>query len=950
MLISITILYILATYLYVKISSLPSEKRLEFAQKALSFVTNHRILFTLNDVNAANNEIFMAVNDAQLHLYDKKNRELGLVHAARIGMHFSPHEILKWKIPLSFKPIDSVNITLNPLILQRFSKSASQNGEIDYQDILQIIRNKIKFLPAVFSKIIANNLHIKEVKIFTNNSLKNPVILKDFTVRSNSINPANRAIYAQYTILGNDFSIKNNIQCGANFLWHINHCNVNVDVENIANIAKYIGRILPNFPVQYGNIPAIKTVKFVLEMNTNSPTLLEKFAISGENQSLFWNKDAVHLDKFLIEGGMKRNRLSFGNFEVKMGQSRVSSVKNTSVNIVFSGNDIAMESDLRLEVNHANGLQIFAIWPEFFLPDVRNFLKNNIISAADAIVNLNIEDGAWNVKINAKEALFQIEDILPELLVKQVEIAIDERNTKIIGKTVNLHNKSTFARDVLVNIDYENDVIVGVKTAEIHGYIGEILNKLSAVCKKNDKISSVISVLNVGLSGKRCNDDKCIEFTANNADFKINLMAQDLYRDSQIDVQGFLDVHDVQYFKKEHNKSIFSLKKPGNSDTLQVKVNTAGKINAYLISQDIPGNNTVTIDIISRQNGTKFITNIAMSDEQFASSVVEVGKNTHGNVAINSDKNAYLRGKFEIMRGGSDLKLHLTSKDYNLQNLWHNDIDFSEIPRNRSKLDGVNLDIDIQNVLLPHAVKIDKMKFRNVIVNKKLTELQLDAVLSDGNGGKTNARIFSINNGNKYEVNIDSLDGILRIFGVSEDLYVKNLTGTISTSPDANMLEFAIDTGKIIVNIPISDGGNEFKYKNTKLLGSFFWYDDTRIFNISHFEAKGDVSKITSQGFVNFADNYINIYGKINSAYIINRILTMEDVPILHKIITLDSKNGGIGTVQFAIKGKFSELSQQSIKIGGDKSNLTPAAGVMLFVNPLLAVPLLIMSKGVNGN
>lgn len=954
----ITILYISFAYLYIKIENLPKSQRILFINNVLNKIVKNRS-FVINDAKISHNSIYLDIKNIDFTL---QNQDSSIINISipDIKIFLVPNDILKFRLPLYFNEIPLVSINFDNINYHITKQSALEN-DTKYLEVVDALRNKIRMMPIFLKRMIKSGLVINkfELKYQMKNKQYDLIVLRNLNIKSSKLKRnGHREIIMQYDANSGNTILKGGLTCDANVFWQLNSCKIKINISDLDKIQHYI-QDYSNISKNLELSAILKKFDISLDINLKNNTEIKNFTISGINGNFGFQKNKIKFDKFTIAGKISNNTLNINDIDITSGKTSITSDKSTKLNLSLNDNgSINILSDLVIKANNVTGKDDILKSLILISKDLYEFLASSIINGSDIKTQINVTAEKWGVAIDIKNGKFHIEKILPEITGSDINIIIDENNTKVSVKSGFFQDKITTFNNAIIDINYTKDIIINIIAGKILGKVSNIFNNLSKI---NTEIKDVLDPLGIILHGKRCKSENCTDIVCNNCSFKMNLDSDDVYKNIMIIANGETKLDDIHFFEKNESKSTFLVQKNIGENELKISIGTTNPIHTYFIYQNEAHKNEIKMTIIPMQNRVKLFADIVVDGKNYANSTVDISDDIEAIFRIGDDN---VKGIFKLLNN-SNIIADITINDYDLNNLNKHDIDFSGIKsKNSLNISNIDLKYHINNVIMPNNTIIDQFIFRNKIENRKLNDIYLSLASKNQKGEETSARIVKSEK-NKYDIKINSLVGVLSIFNLDDKLSINDISGHIETIDDTNITNINFITGKVIIKIPSANNNqmqltkifipsysmnsNALEYNKINWESKLYWYNNTLILNITDFYVKSDISKITGGGFIDLNDKYINLTGKINTAHTLNRILTAEDVPLLNKILTFNSKDGGIGAIKYILKDKISNLSVDSIKLSGDKSNLIAAGGLAL-INPLFAIPFVIMSKDNGGD
>jgi hypothetical protein len=931
--------YITIIFAYNLFQGFDKSKKKDFAIKAFN------LIFDNNDI-----KFDISENNNLIKLENFSVSKLGVIENLQVKnltLNLNPINILKLKSPVNIYEINGLDVLLKNTNFQ--SKSSIENKNKDEYTTKQAIKKAEKILN-ITSKIIKNDLKINDIRITKSNhkiiTLGN-IVVKNIRTR-----------YFEKTIR---VSSKANIGTNGNFILN---CDINmnsatkkiksISIEsNLNNAARDLTKILKNEGVK-NNIPIIDDINFSLNSElSNGRIYLKSFDVKSQNSHFLSDNKFFKFDNISISGKSHKNDTIILNPII---------IKSKAINISSYPSYLKVSSfpelKLKFKIKNFKANDIISFfWPEKILSSTKKFLLNNNISNnKNATFDVNIlKNYDFTAKFNVEDVSNQsFEKFFPGVTAKNSEITVTKDRLKIYVEKADSLKKDIVAEQINIDIDYKNKNMINLNiTAKNASSDYKLL--LQEMHQVNSKLYSFLPSISNILLGHNIHNSATRVLVS---DFVLKIpfhhKMDNLFKDTQISLKANVPISNIQFITTNAgNYGICKLVKTKNSSSIQTncKIQNPVKLDAlndqpsiYRLLNIIDINKTTLINVNLFDKSDKAVVAINL-----ASSGNEEVLKIH---SISEQSNVSFFASIPNNNCTSPLVINLIGENLNLQSILNNKITFNN-QSNEKKchfLDNLNLYVDLKNITTKYNKKIEKTYAKIDIKNSKIDDIKIDLANADRNSYleviKKEDGIFDINavrfskilNGLFDEPDLlysNKIHGYLRQNGenISTDLKLEDVKFKIIGKGQKNK-----DISKSIIP-GASVFSNYISYDNVDI--DFIINKNANTMKLINFMATKTNAKLTASGDYDFGNDKINISGKVDSAYIVNRLITFEKIPALNKMITLGNKDGGYGVVNYKISGKMSELSKKSIEISGDRSSAVIAGG-LFFINPLLAIPLLL--------
>ncbi|QED22967.1 hypothetical protein [Candidatus Deianiraea vastatrix] len=935
----ITLSYLIISSLFLYFSSLDLNSKIKIINNIKDKFFSNKVNFNIKDINTFNDRIYVKLANLSVLL----NEDLK-ISAPNIEFYISPYSIFKLQNPVHFSKLEyaKIEIPLSKLNFNIDKVPSNQNkSNVDVKKYTyNIIQNSTIFL----RKLIQKGIQVSKIEIFITGCSK----IKKTTLENFTIQPFwqnfHRGFEINYTIKFNEVGqISNKSRCIIGYDYRLQKCDTRLEVKNLHSMYQEIRHL---FSLK-NNAPMVENLSIFAQFNLEKDINIDKFSININKSKIHNDAISKNIDKFSLNGSFIDNLLNLHYFYLKIDDFVAETVKNTNItideNFTIFGN---------IGMNFVNfSSEIFKyLWPDDIGKNIKDFLIFNKSGIKNGNMKIDFpKNDKWIANIDVQNVDFLLQNILDTAKSDYIKIEIDKNSTKI--QADNLEALGMIAKNTAVEVGYTDEMKINIKSDKINGKILDTATKLHQV---DESFYNFIPDVIKSIFGKNVNNDKT-QFLFSNIAFSMPLIVKspiDFYKQSQFSGNIKINSENIQYFRGDAEKIDLRILKKKGGDKFSISARNLPdlKINLFKNKERIKNfdlNFSVNNGNIAMLGTLNFPSDIVNFDIQgdtlFSKLFVKIDSGELLNLVINAKNN---------MR---DIKVFFNGFNLNLTDFikHYPDLTFVESSEKISDIDFnliIKDSIALNNVLLKNAnIAIQTSSSYNI------SEIKTRILAC---GEKSCDDIFTSQNGNNVTLIADSMSNIINAFTEKKDLiYINDITGKILLNP--NISTFEIKTGKINLQMPMdqSFSSSIFKiitpnysinkktlgYINSITQGKFFWSENDAILNIDNFYAKSSVSRISSRGYYDLSKEFIDLQGAIDTAYRINKIITAENIPMLNKILTLGSKDGGYGVINYSLKSKISDINSNSLKISGNRGNLI-LAGSLATVNPFAAIFLVLGS------
>ncbi len=960
--ISLSLLYILFIGFYEYFSAQTNQKQNEIIKNIVyKFIDKNLISFDISGINQTGDFMYITIENFVLKSNQQKEFKLFI---KKIDVYISPLEILKFQAPVGLTSLESLKLDVLFDPTKEPAKDASEiknEIEINYLNEIKAIKQIITHSPKYVRTLLKKGINIEnaELNLIFHGQKNIPILLKKFVIKPQKF--ALTRLYSEIDIKAqlNKAELDINLKCDLKLTHKLIGCFTTISGKNLTTMKADLEQMDSMFKF----IPVLDSFDLEFDLYLDGLIFIDRFRFLSEKSKILFDKEFFRVDKILLKSKFDTVTLSILDLIIDIEDFQVKN--KTPELLTFLKNDI--KGDISLKVDNLKWENIEKIWPNMLLKDVKDFLSRSKLWASGISAEMIFNTGSdWNIIVKLNET--GIENLYGSVS----GFVLENSTVSINNKRVIVQSKNAFAKDGNIKISspelvvlYEdtNNITLDLKTEKANILTFAFLKSLFA---GNKELDSLCSGIFTDITGKsELSEESDTRFLVKFAKTSINLSSDDIFSNMLISANGNFDSKNIQFIESEEGDVVnFSINKKRNSD-IDIDLGFVNPIPSHLfktpgnisnISTKISLKDSLMIIFTEIKNKAKqniFTSKIKSSQDGFsikAEAGIEVGE--------------FLKLNLEMFTKSKELLLNLQTRGINLGHLLDSSFKFSEnkSANEENKIKEWDVDIDISDILMRNEVKLDELNLKAKLDDYRIKNIDL---YLKATGGK-DSDIFTISEldkkGENFAIKSQGLKNIFDgILDAKDQMKITDISGSLLLLDGVSQIR--VRTGESAIKLPnqntllmnvlkpvipgFSTLNNSLLYSKMSLDSKWFLSENSSILTIDDFYMKSLISRITSLGYIDFTKQYINISGKIDTAYKFNKILTAEEIPFLNKILTLGSKDGGYGVISYNLKGKFAELDAKSLKMSGDRSNFIVAGGLIM-INPLFAIPVFATTKTEN--
>lgn len=956
-------LFFLSFALYILLSTYNGNINPEFIEKYVKKF-NKEYNVDLENIYIGGKKSFFEIR-IKVEKISIKNKDNFNFRLSNVIAGFNLFDAITGKLPFYIEKIDSLDgeIDINYKIEDENLEKKDKNENNILILKKDIIATYIKNLPKNFEIILKRNSLISNVNLKIRNKKSTiPIKIKNISIIVNkkksikNIFNLEKHILFHYKLDSNNFSSDANVECILRKNFETKNCTLNLDIGNINNIKGNISKFDKKIKSIIKNIQFPDNLNFYTNISIKEDNSIDgHFKLKTDFKKIELNKRNFLNNNISISGKINKNAIiSLDNIFLKMDNLIIKS-DSGSINIDFE-DGLVLHSDLSLKIDNFSN-KYFDLWPENFLPNVKSSVSNLVKNLSNGKIKIIIDkiknNLSWILKMNFKNAIIEMKNFSPVLDIENLEIEIDKDKTIILSKEISFENKKLKISDPKIEINYKSDLFIDILikngilnlkdldknlssvNKSIYGFIEEINQQLLKNNEKNGQILLKESKIRAVFNKKGNFDLKNTTF-----DLNLNINCEDIFFINECNKTSNISLKSIKLNQSNIIKSNIKFSKLALNGIF-FNDNTFNNYNLESLFKIEDNKNEITISLL--KNGNK----------KANFNITSNNNNLNYNINLNNDGNLKIFGHCE---NKNDLycKIDLDGENFNLSDI----LKYNGKKNNEdSKIYIPDLDI---NAKLKNSKLTNEFLADNFILQLKIKNANLKNILLDSSIHKNENNIVSYvkksSKDEKYEIYFSNIGHFLNSLNLTDRLIDGKINGDLTMPSGGDIVEIksfiedigisvpelnSNNTSKIVkIFIPmVNSKKNKIEFNKVDLKLKIFLSRNNIIMNIDQLIAKSDISKLTSTGTINFDSKDINLLGKLNTAYKINRVMTAEKIPILHNILTLGSKDGGIGTIGYSLNGNIKNLSSESFKVTGDRANLL-GAGIVTIINPIIGISL----------